>query len=317
MIDLLHVEPNKVSSNITGYAIGIMGAPGVGKTTLASKIPDSLLIATEPGYKAIPGIKAVDVNSWTDFLQVVAQLRKPAVQEIYKVVVIDTLDELVFLAIQHLLQVEGVATLSDIPWGGGYSKLEEMLRKTFRQIQQHYGFFLLAHDGRKSEKDTDDNTVYYAALNFNIKVKRVIMGLLDILAYVDVKRGESEGVMHFRSSEFWEAKSRFANMVESCPFNYESLVKAVQDAVAPFALTDERKTINYEDNSESLPTEAEFEDYLTKVYALATDLIDNHNKGEEVKNAIADNFGQRKLGSAKLEDYYSLVSLEEQLNRLK
>ena len=81
MIDILKLEPHVVSSDITGYSIGIMGPPGCGKTTLASKIPNALLIATEPGYKAIPGIIAQDVNNWVDFLQVVSQLRKPEAKE--------------------------------------------------------------------------------------------------------------------------------------------------------------------------------------------------------------------------------------------
>ena len=175
MINILDIEPHVVSDDITGYAIAIMGPPGCGKTTLGSKIPQSLFLATEPGYKALPGVKAVDINSWTDVLQVVNQLKQPAAKERYKTIVIDTLDEFVFLAEQHIISANGVDDLTAIPWGRGYKLLEEALRKVFRSIVKDYGLLLIAHDGRKQDEENKD--LYYASLNFNRKVKRVVMGL--------------------------------------------------------------------------------------------------------------------------------------------
>ena len=75
------------------------------------------MLATEPGYKAIPGIIAQDINSWTDVLQVAAQLRRPEAKEKFDVITIDTLDELVFIATEYLKQSEGVDDLTEIPWG--------------------------------------------------------------------------------------------------------------------------------------------------------------------------------------------------------
>lgn len=313
MIDIMDVKPHEVSSNITGYAIAIMGPPGVGKTTLASKIPGSLLLATEPGYKAIPGILAVDINSWTDVLQVVSQLRKPAAKEKYQTIVIDTLDEFVFLATQFLLQKEGVNDITDIEWGKGYTLLEDMMRTVFRQIQQNYGLILIAHDGRKV--DEEDKKLSYASLNFNRKVKRVIMGLLDILAYVESRRGAEESIMHFRDSDKWEAKSRFKNIVESCPFSYEGLVKAVADAVNGIATTSERQSVSI--STDALPTPEVFENYLTQFNETAMSVINTTGKGTEVKEAIEIALNGRKLSQATIQDYFILLTLEEELKNIK
>jgi hypothetical protein len=70
------------------------------KTTTASKAPNSIIIATEAGYKAIPGVIAVDVRSWSDFLTVIAQLKKAEAKERFKTVIIDTLDNLAFYALE-------------------------------------------------------------------------------------------------------------------------------------------------------------------------------------------------------------------------
>lgn len=314
MINILELQPHEVSSDITGYAIGIMGPPGCGKTTLASKIPGSLLLATEPGYKAIPGILAVDINTWSDVLQVVSQLRKPAATEKYKTIVIDTLDEFVFLATQFIVQKEGVEDLTDIPWGKGYSMLEETLRKVFRQIQQNYGLILIAHDGRKV--DEEDNKLFYASLNFNKKVKRVVMGLLDILAYVETRRGEEGSIMHFRDSDKWEAKSRFAKIVPSCPFSYEDLVKAVADAVAGIATTDERQSVDFHEGQMTEVSKEDFEEYLTYINELAMSVIERTGNVEIVQSKIMEALNGRKLSQANIQDYYVLKRLEEELKEI-
>lgn len=58
MINLLSIQPHKVSRDFSGYITYIYGAGKTGKTTLASQMPNSLLIAWEKGYNAIPGIMA-------------------------------------------------------------------------------------------------------------------------------------------------------------------------------------------------------------------------------------------------------------------
>ena len=53
MIDLLNLEPTKISKDLKGKYILIYGRPKIGKTTLASEFPKNLLLAFEPGYNAL------------------------------------------------------------------------------------------------------------------------------------------------------------------------------------------------------------------------------------------------------------------------
>lgn len=57
-INLLALEPHKVSRDLSGYITYVYGAPKTGKTTLGSQMPSPLLLAFEKGYNAIPGIIA-------------------------------------------------------------------------------------------------------------------------------------------------------------------------------------------------------------------------------------------------------------------
>lgn len=54
-INLLAIQPHKVSRDLSGYITYVYGAGKTGKTTLASQMDRSLLIAWEKGYNAIPG----------------------------------------------------------------------------------------------------------------------------------------------------------------------------------------------------------------------------------------------------------------------
>lgn len=45
-IDLLNLQPHKVSRDLRGYSVFFYGDPKTGKTTIASKFPGSLLLAS-------------------------------------------------------------------------------------------------------------------------------------------------------------------------------------------------------------------------------------------------------------------------------
>ena len=91
-INLLNIQPHKVSRDLSGYITFIYGPAKVGKTSLAMQMPNPLLIAFEKGYSALPGVMAQDVTTWGEMKQVYRELKKPEVQAVYKTIVIDTVD---------------------------------------------------------------------------------------------------------------------------------------------------------------------------------------------------------------------------------
>ena len=69
-INLLNIEPHKVSKDLSGYITYIYGAPKTGKTTLAVQMPKTLLLAFERGYNALPGVIAQDVEHTLEDAQI-------------------------------------------------------------------------------------------------------------------------------------------------------------------------------------------------------------------------------------------------------
>ena len=91
-IDLLSIQPHKVSRDLSGYITFIYGPAKVGKTTFGSHMPGHLILAFERGYNALPGVMVMDVTSWGEMKQIVRELKKPEVKEVYKSIIIDTVD---------------------------------------------------------------------------------------------------------------------------------------------------------------------------------------------------------------------------------
>jgi len=91
-INLLDIQPHKVSRDLSGYITFVYGPPKVGKTTLATQMPNHLLLAFERGYNALGGVMAQDVNTWGEMKQIYRELKKPEVQAVYKTIVVDTVD---------------------------------------------------------------------------------------------------------------------------------------------------------------------------------------------------------------------------------
>ena len=87
-IDLLSLTPHKVSRDLSGYITYIYGPGGAGKTTFGSQMPKPLLIAFEKGYNALPGVIAQDVTTWGEMKQVLKQLDKPEVKDLFKTIIL-------------------------------------------------------------------------------------------------------------------------------------------------------------------------------------------------------------------------------------
>ena len=92
MISIFDVKPHEVSRDLRGYTCLFYGAPKTGKTTTAAKFPKPLLLAFEAGYLTIPGVMALPINKWSEFKQVLKQLKDEKAHEIYENIIVDTVD---------------------------------------------------------------------------------------------------------------------------------------------------------------------------------------------------------------------------------
>ena len=80
-------------------------------------MPGALILAFERGYNALPGVIAQDITSWGELKQVYRELKKPEVQEVYKSIIVDTVDIAASLCEKYICNQLDIDTLGDVGYG--------------------------------------------------------------------------------------------------------------------------------------------------------------------------------------------------------
>ena len=118
----------------------------MGKTTIATKFPKSLLLAFEKGYSAIPGVMAQPMNKWTEFKSVLTALKDPSMKQMFETIIIDTADIAYDYCCKYISQQNNVDNIADIGYGKGYGLAENEFDTCLRTIVQlDYGLVLISH----------------------------------------------------------------------------------------------------------------------------------------------------------------------------
>lgn len=234
-IDILNLKPTVISRDLRGKYILIYGKPKCGKTTLASKFPKNLLIAFEKGYNAINDIYAQDINSWSEFKQVLRQLKRPEAQELYHTITIDTTTLAYDMCEQYICQQNGVQSISDIPWGGGYSATKKEFEKCLREITMlGYGLVLISHIEVRKEKTADDSEIEILAPSMPKRCYEIVNQIVDIIGYIATEwndTGDSERWLYTRQTPTVMAGSRFPYLAPKIKLGYDELVAAINEAI--------------------------------------------------------------------------------------
>ena len=235
-LDLLAIEPNKVSTDLSGYITYIYGEGKTGKTTMASKMKNALLLAFEPGYKAIPGIRAQDITSWAQVKQVQRQLRDPKVKEAYKSIVVDTVDIAAALCEKYVCSQAGVERLNDVPYGQGWTKVKKEFEETFRAIAQDgYALFFISHSKDKVFKAKDGTEYNQIVPSCPTTYNEIVKNMADIYAFAEKyldENGENRVRLNLRSPDNRaDTGCRFKYIFNTINFEYSDLVKALENAI--------------------------------------------------------------------------------------
>ena len=235
MIDILSIEPTVISRDLKGKYLLLYGKPKTGKTTMASRFPKNLLIAFEKGYNAIDGIKAIDINKWSEFRQVLRQLEKPEAREMYDTITIDTTTIAYEMCEQFVCGQNGVQSIRDIPWGQGWSLAKKEFESCLRKITMlGYGLVLISHIETRKEKTADDSEIEILAPSMPKRCYEVVNQIVDIIGYIATEwdeDGNSHRWLYTRQTPTVMAGSRFPYLAPKIKLGYQDLVDAINEAI--------------------------------------------------------------------------------------
>lgn len=301
-IDLLAIQPHKVSRDLSGYITYIYGAAGVGKTTLCSQFPGALLLATEKGYNALPGIMVQDITTWGEFKQVIRELKKPEVKERFKTIIIDTLDIAGALCEKYICNQLGIETLGEGGWSvNGWARYKKEAEESFRTItQQNYALVFISHDKDKTFKRKDGTEYNQIVPTAQSSINDIVKNMVDLYGYAMIMPDGTRKLV-FRSSDgSIDAKSRFKYMPAEIDLSYDALVEAVNSAIDKEAAEHDGKFVTDERITEIEAPEYDYGELMARFQELAGKLM-NENPQNGVKiTAIIDKYlGKgKKIGEA-------------------
>lgn len=236
-INLLSLQPHKVSKDLSGYITLLYGPPKIGKTTFGSRMPKPLILAAEVGYRAIPGIIAQDITSWVDMKQVVRELKKPEVKETFSSLIIDTVDIMSDLCQKYICNQLGISAMGEGGWSNNsWSLYKKEFEETFRTLSQlGYAIVFLSHDKEKTIKPEHGSEYQQIGASMQSSALAIIENMSDIIAYAHPKvspNGGTDRVLTLRSLDnSIRCGCRFSRIAAEIPFSYEALTEALNKAI--------------------------------------------------------------------------------------
>lgn len=258
----------------------------MGKTTIATKFPRHLLLAFEKGYNAIPGAMAQPINTWAEFRKVLRQLKDEKVKEQFETIILDTADIAYDLCEKYICANAkrpdggfGVDSVSDIPFGKGYTLVAKEYDECLRSIiQMDYGLVLISHSVDKTFKDEQGQEYNQIVPTLGNKPRAIVSRMCDIIGYsrsIQDKEGKTSTKLFMRGTPRYIAGSRFKYTPDYIDFNYQSLVDAIGMAIdkqmeedGSEYFTDERSNL-YKDTR----AELDFDELLNSFNTIVNDLI--------------------------------------------
>ena len=206
-----------------------------GKTTTAVKFPKHFLLAFEKGYSAIPGAMAQPINSWSEFKQVLRQLKDDKAKEMFETIIIDTGDIAYDYCTKYICANNNADTVSDIPFGKGYGLIEKEFDECLRKIvQMGYGLVIISHETDKTFTDESGKQFNKIVPTLDKRANNVIARMCDLIGYtrsVTDEAGNEKVLMFLRGTSRYEAGSRFKYTPDYIELSYDNLVKAIGDAI--------------------------------------------------------------------------------------
>ena len=296
MINLLKIQPHKVSTDLTGYITYIYGAPKTGKTTLAAQMPGAVLLAFEKGYNALPGVMAQDITSWGEMKQVYRELKKPEVKAAYQSIVVDTIDIAADMCQKYICDQNGITTLGELGFGKGWTFFKNEFSQVFRGLTQlGYAVVFIGHD-KEVLDDNGNRTIRPALTN---STRTIIAGMADIIGYAHQSKDCPQSVLTVRCpDDSIECGGRFKYIKSEFPMSYDNLVEELRIAIEKEAAEHDNKFITNEKQEIKETPSYDYNALMKEFQGLVEAIMDeDEGNRDKITSVIEHYLGKGKKAS--------------------
>ena len=315
-IDLMAIQPHKVSRDLSGYITYVYGAEKSGKTTFASHMPSPLILAFERGYNALPGVMAQDITSWGEMKQVVRDLKRPEVKERFKSIAVDTVDIAGSMCEKYVCSQNGVDALSNIPYGQGWTLVKKEFEEVFRTITQlGYAVVFISHSKDKTFKAKNGVEYNQIIPTCPSSYNNIAKDMADIYGYAEkyTENGEAKVRLILRSPDnSAETGCRFKYIAPVIDFTYDNLVKALNDAIDKEAAMHDNKFVTDEREVVAIAKTYDYDALIAEFQNIVGDLMNKEPQyyGPRITQVVDKYLGRgKKVAEATIEqaEFVSLI----------
>ena len=230
----------------------IYGSEGVGKSTLASKLPHPIFIDTEGSTEHMTVVRYPRPQSWQDIMDMVTDagnLLHPG-----NTLIIDTLDWADTLCTRSLCREKKWGSIEDAGYGKGYvmlgEKFSELLAKLTELADKGINVGFCAHAQlRKVEKPEETGAYDHWELKCSKRVAPMVKEWCDLLLFCNydsmiihgnnpMEKNRITGnkrVMYANHAPTFDAKNRFG-LPDKMPLEYESIKGVFERKAKPVEL---------------------------------------------------------------------------------
>lgn len=250
-------QTNQVKCDIGSYIHYWRGIKKSGKTTLFYELVKKqygdlnkgLLIAigNEIGYQALDGLVYVETPTWADLIEVVEDLTENKQDNEFKVIGLDTADELIKLAQQEVVRLNRKKTGNTAEFNacfGGFgaprAKVNELVDDVLARLRSAgYGLIIIGHTKIKDVHEKNGDTYQKLGSNLSEDYDNIFANKADIIMviYSEKEIDENKHVsdvqryMYFRTDGFIDAGGRFTNIPARIEYGADNYIQAFEQAV--------------------------------------------------------------------------------------
>lgn len=298
MTNLLELEENKVSVDLTQYSMIWMGDTGVGKTMsmmkfLESLVPDKkpLFLEFEDRFQNIPGIMAVRIRKMSDLKSIISQLKNPKLKEKFSCIIVDTLDKYEEFCEQYVLENRDAEILADVGgYGEGSLRFKSALRNIGTLQSLGYPVHFISQSAHSKDFDTKKESDGMKLTKNTFSYCREAAYLVGYLS----KEGEDRYITFTKSEKYPHLKDTF-NMPEKININNlkDTWIKAINDKNGGYVTED--KTIKEYHSTDN------FEELKARGIELGG-LLANNGRYADAEAVLRKNLGIDEDGNVKMFD---------------
>ena len=314
-IDLMGLQPHRVSRDLSGYITYIYGSEKSGKTTFASHMPSPLILAFERGYNALPGVLAQDITSWGEMKQVLRELKKPEVKERFKSIAVDTVDIAGGMCEKYVCSQNGVDALSGIPYGQGWTLVKKEFEEVFRTITQlGYAVVFISHSKDKTFKTKSGVEYNQIVPTCPTSYNNIAKDMADIYAFAEkyTENNEAKVRLILRSPDnSAETGCRFKYIVPYIDFTYDNLVTALNNAIDKEAAMHDNKFVTADRENAAIARTFDYDALLAEFQTIVGDLMNKNPQyfGPRITQIVDKYLGKGKKVSDATIDQAEFIDL--------